>query len=442
MRYDSNPHDFRLKTGRWRLTAVLFFLLNVTLITGCSFTPFDYSDDSSEMMTDFDPQTPNTPSPADGAIDQNTHLYLSWRCTDVDGDYLTYDIYFGTNPNPPFYRSSSNYMGVSDMDCATTYYWKVTATDEHGNTSTSPVWHFRTRGGLDELGNSVSIVATEMIVEGDYAFLSNSGSGNGLTIVDIADPTAPQIASTLFSGTPVYGLCLRGQYAFLAGGGSDLRVVDIGNPSGPMVIGSLSLTGTPRGVAVMGSYAYLTSTSGAYIINISDPANPLQAGLYTSDRALRLIKAFGSHLIVSYGDDISILRINASDSTSLQMGGAHAISGIPQQFLAAGDLVCVVGDDYYAHFFDFSSGDGQLEYSLYFPGAYPGFAVDGNEVYVANYYGIQAFDISDIENRRQTVYSEDGFTADRISVRGEYLYAIGKEYGTSFDVLRVYRRVR
>jgi len=39
---------------------------------------------------------PSNPSPYSGQTDININTILSWTGSDIDGDPITYDIYFGT----------------------------------------------------------------------------------------------------------------------------------------------------------------------------------------------------------------------------------------------------------------------------------------------------------------------------------------------------------
>ncbi len=94
------------------------------------------------------PNTPSNPSPANGATGVSLDADLSWTCSDPDGDDLTYDVYFDT-VNPPTTMVSSgqtaNTYNPGTMALCTTYYWKIVAEDEHGATTTGPVWSFTTR---------------------------------------------------------------------------------------------------------------------------------------------------------------------------------------------------------------------------------------------------------------------------------------------------------
>jgi uncharacterized protein (TIGR02145 family) len=92
------------------------------------------------------PATPSNPNPANGESLVPIQKTLSWTCTDPDGDPLTYDVYFGTNENPPLAAEdiSTNSYSPGTLDYKTTYYWKIVAHDDQGNTTEGPVWNFMT----------------------------------------------------------------------------------------------------------------------------------------------------------------------------------------------------------------------------------------------------------------------------------------------------------
>jgi TolB protein len=117
-------------------------------VMGCSKdgqakTPISPSADT----TNHAPAVPNTPSPADNATGQATLLYLQWQCYDQDaGDAVTYSIDYGPG------NLSNNIPGIAgetvllqNLSTNTNYTWRVTATDNHGASSTGPIWHFKTQ---------------------------------------------------------------------------------------------------------------------------------------------------------------------------------------------------------------------------------------------------------------------------------------------------------
>lgn len=74
----------------------------------------------------------------------NGKISLSWKGTDADNDILNFTVYFGTDANPPLFKSDVTSNSISDIpvESAKTYFWKVITTDRKGNTSGSPVYKF------------------------------------------------------------------------------------------------------------------------------------------------------------------------------------------------------------------------------------------------------------------------------------------------------------
>lgn len=93
------------------------------------------------------PNSPSNPTPANHATGVVINADLSWTGGDPDfGDTVTYDIYFGTNSNPPLKKSDNTVTSYDPgtMDTNTKYYWKIVAKDNHGASTTGQVWDFTT----------------------------------------------------------------------------------------------------------------------------------------------------------------------------------------------------------------------------------------------------------------------------------------------------------
>jgi len=102
------------------------------------------------FMTTNAPDVPQSPVPEDGeenvSIDS---LILQWSCQDPDGDSLIYDLYLGTEPDPPYRAriesdSGSASYSASDLEPEATYFWRVVAYDTHNASSVGPIWSFST----------------------------------------------------------------------------------------------------------------------------------------------------------------------------------------------------------------------------------------------------------------------------------------------------------
>jgi len=101
---------------------------------------------SFTTRTNDAPYEPSDPSPADGSIDNEINVVLSWTGGDPDGDDVTYDIYFGTSSPPT--KIVSNQSGTSYdpglLEFDTTYYWQIVAWDIFEYSTAGEIWSFST----------------------------------------------------------------------------------------------------------------------------------------------------------------------------------------------------------------------------------------------------------------------------------------------------------
>ncbi len=93
------------------------------------------------------PEIPQNMTPDDNEdIFSFGTAYISWYCSDPEHDDLKYDFYFGTESNPPLYKSNMTEDNILvDVINGTYYYWKIVAKDSYGNSTTGPVWKFYVR---------------------------------------------------------------------------------------------------------------------------------------------------------------------------------------------------------------------------------------------------------------------------------------------------------
>jgi hypothetical protein len=72
------------------------------------------------------------------------NINLEWKGSDVDGDIINYDIYFGSSLIPPIFISKTTNTTLKDVPVKEniTYYWKVITRDSKGNLSDSGLYQF------------------------------------------------------------------------------------------------------------------------------------------------------------------------------------------------------------------------------------------------------------------------------------------------------------
>jgi len=131
---------------------------------------------------------------------------------------------------------------------------------------------------------------SNVLVEGNTAYISTTDNGGPLTIVDVTDPTAPTlISSTNLSsgGGPYYNYQTEksGDYIYSNiynnGGLYELKVTDVSNPATPTLFTTLNVPGDYifGDFKIVGSVLYLSyNNMGDFYLrsyDISTPSNPI-----------------------------------------------------------------------------------------------------------------------------------------------------------------------
>ncbi|GAG03683.1 unnamed protein product, partial [marine sediment metagenome] len=139
--------------------------------------------------------------------------------------------------------------------------------------------------------------AMRIVAYGDFAYIAVNAPDSGLTIINVSDPTLPAYAGGIYgAGAPNFlGSCLdvfigngtfNGLAYVIATADNGLTIVDITDPTTPTRVGGIYGAGAPnflssaRGVFVRGDYAYVVSATdnALSVINVSVPAAPTLEG--------------------------------------------------------------------------------------------------------------------------------------------------------------------
>jgi len=100
------------------------------------------------------PFKPSDPTPADKKKGVDINPTLSWHGGDPDeGDTVRYDIYLGTSRDSmqkkdSIYKPATLHQisyHLNNLWEKTWYYWRIVATDKHGETVKGPIWSFKTK---------------------------------------------------------------------------------------------------------------------------------------------------------------------------------------------------------------------------------------------------------------------------------------------------------
>ena len=227
----------------------------------------------------------------------------------------------------------------------------------------------------------------------NYAYTTTNKS---LIILDIKNPEKPNKAGELEIGTPIFGLSVKVNYAFLAASDKGLIIVDISNPRNPNIIGEYHGKGTVFSVDVIDHYCYVIyEESGIEIVDISNPANPQKTGSFQIDvRALSIQEnyAYVSHYkngltVLDISDPVKITKLATVENT---IGAAGLSINNDRLFLGSFDN--------WVRVYNISEPQlPKLIASYAYPNEVSGLQVTDN-LLITNYKGITIKDISNIKN--------------------------------------------
>lgn len=173
-------------------------------------------------------------------------------------------------------------------------------------------------GTYDDAGNEN---ARGIFVSGPNAYLALNG-GNDFVIVNVSIPSAPIFISGLTLSGGAYEIVVQGNYAYLSSGNNnqELQVVDI---TVPTLVGSLNLPGNADAptLSLAGTTLLIGQENTLYTVNVSTPAIPsllgfLSIGGTTNDIALNLANGNTYAFIATSHDSLEFQIIDISTPSS------------------------------------------------------------------------------------------------------------------------------
>ena len=113
-------------------------------------------------LPNYPPNIPSNPDPYDGETKVDINMDLSWSGGDPNtGDIVTYDVYFEAGDPTPDILVSNDQLETTynpgSMEFETHYYWKIVATDNHGESTNGPIWNFVTEDAPVNFPPDISI---------------------------------------------------------------------------------------------------------------------------------------------------------------------------------------------------------------------------------------------------------------------------------------------
>jgi hypothetical protein len=130
------------------------------------------------------------------------------------------------------------------------------------------------------LGSLVNGKVDGLCISGNYAYVAHNDLG--LQIVDISNPQIPIILGCVDTPLDINRVSVSGNYAYISGLDYGFLIIDVSNPSEPNLIGENDTTGLIEDILVDGNYLYMNDYTfgGLKIYDISNPISPVLAGSY------------------------------------------------------------------------------------------------------------------------------------------------------------------
>jgi hypothetical protein len=156
--------------------------------------------------------------------------------------------------------------------------------------------------------------AEGLCLEGDYLYLA-SGSG-GLQIVNVFDPASPACAADLHLPGYAYEAVKSGNVLYVAAGSAGLRVIDVSLPDDPQEVASLSLGGWVLDLSLEDTLLYVAAqSSGLKVVSVANPTQPHTIGEYNTAGIAQGVKKVGNLVYVADGPG-GLEILNVADPTA------------------------------------------------------------------------------------------------------------------------------
>ncbi|MGF3553941.1 MAG: FG-GAP-like repeat-containing protein [Thermoplasmatota archaeon] len=201
-------------TPPWDATAAVYAIKVTTQLPGDQNNGNNQTTSVVTVTGNTAPYTPKDPYPENDSTNIGIDVELKWNGGDKDqSDTVTYDIYFGTNPDPPHVTTIGPYPASQTqitwdpgtLDYKTTYYWKIIALDNNEASSEGPIWMFTTVSNSPPNAPTIDGPNTgKPRIKYEFTFIANDPEGHTISYyVDWGDGTFTNWTDYVASGTKI-----------------------------------------------------------------------------------------------------------------------------------------------------------------------------------------------------------------------------------------------
>ena len=151
------------------------------------------------------------------------------------------------------------------------------------------------------------------------------GAGPALTLVDAANPAAPQRLGQLVLPSTVGDLLWAGDLAYAATANDGVYVVDVGGAV-PVTLARYAGSVSARGLALLDAQLLVATAAGLQVVDVTNPAQPLLQATLPAGSAPRRVAVAGSRALVT-ADDGTITLLDFSTPATPTVTAATTLPG-------------------------------------------------------------------------------------------------------------------
>ncbi len=392
------------------------------------------------------PEAPASPTPVHNASGVSSGTTLRWECQDPEGDPVTYDVYLGQGQTPSLVSQNVSECSYrpANLSMGTSYFWKVSARDNHNHATDSPLWRFTTAANRPPAAPHApfpSDGATNQSISATRLSWQCSDPDSDNLQYDLYLGTAsipPKVDSNLYDPGYDPGFLLPDTIYYWSVTARDAGGHSVEGPLWHFRTAPERITGVYRyllgelivgGVGGVGNFAFIAGSDqyGGVVlsVNVSDPAHPTAADDFPGLGAGNDMEVFPTRLFVAAG--YGGLQILSSASPAHLAWIGECRSTYASALKVVGTYAYVISDWYdVLHIIDFSSPSSPVCVgSVSLPGTYPpqDIALCGSYAYIPSLSdGLRIVDISDPVHPAISGTYSTASDAKYIYVAGSYAY--------------------
>jgi len=139
--------------------------------------------------------------------------------------------------------------------------------------------------------------AFDVVIDGHLAYVATRN--NGLSVVNISDPSAPVVLGGAGIGQATT-LDVDGNLAVVCVGSAGAKIVDVSDPTSPTLLATFLPDFTVRNADIHGPLVFLVGETSLAVLDISDPTRPaLRSVLRGMGTLAQDVRATGTHVFVA-----------------------------------------------------------------------------------------------------------------------------------------------